>query len=69
MKRKNHSRAAKPKNSTIQKQSYLQDSRTHIPLYSSRTFNFDTKPIVNASQPDLIFEGVFNRFLYLRADP
>jgi hypothetical protein len=32
-------------------------------------FNSDTKPIVNASQADLISEGVFDTFLYLKADP
>jgi hypothetical protein len=66
---KNHSGAAKPKKSTIQKQSLLQDTRTHVPLCSSHTFNSDTKPIVNDSQPDLPPEGVFDGFLYLRTDP
>jgi len=50
---KNHSGAAKPKKSTIQKQ----------------TFNSDMKPIVNTSQLDLLPEGVSDGFLYLRADP
>jgi len=27
------------------------------------------KPIVNASQPNLLFEGDFDGILYLRADP
>jgi hypothetical protein len=38
-------------------------------LCISHTFNSDTKPIVNASQPDILPEGVFDGFLYLRADP
>jgi hypothetical protein len=29
----------------------------------------NTKPIVNAYQPNLPPEGVFDGFLYLRADP
>jgi hypothetical protein len=36
---------------------------------SSHTSNSDMKPIVNASQPSLLLEGVFNGILYLRADP
>jgi hypothetical protein len=36
---------------------------------SSHTFNSDMKPIVNASQPILLLEGVFNGILYLKADP
>jgi hypothetical protein len=39
------------------------------PWCSSHTFDFDMKPIVNASQPSLLLEWVFNRILYLRADP
>lgn len=66
---KNHSRVAKLRKSTIQKQSLLQDTCTHIPLCSSHTLNFDTKPIENASQLDLPLEGVFDGFIYLRADP
>jgi len=66
---KNHSRAAKPKNSIIQKQSKLQSTRTHKTYCSSHTFNYNTKPIVNASQLSLLLEGVFDGFLYLRADP
>jgi hypothetical protein len=54
---KNHSGAAKPRKSTIQ------------PLCSSHTFNSDTKPIVNTSQPDLLPEGIFDGFIYLRVDP
>jgi hypothetical protein len=66
---KNHSGAAKFKNSTIQKQSNLQSTRTHKTYCSSHTFNYNTKPIVNASEPSLLLEGVFNGFIYLRADP
>jgi len=66
---KNHSGAAKPRKSTIQRQSKLQNTRTHKTHYSSRTFNYNTKPIVNASQPSLLLERVFDGFLYLRADP
>jgi hypothetical protein len=32
-------------------------------------FNYNTKPSVNASQPSLSLEVVFDGFLYLRADP
>jgi hypothetical protein len=32
-------------------------------------FNYNTKLIVNASQPSLLLEGVFDGFLYLRANP
>jgi hypothetical protein len=67
--KKNHFGATNQRNSTIQKQSSLQDIRTHIPLCSSRTFNSDMKPIVNASQPNLLLEGVFDGFLYLKTDP
>jgi hypothetical protein len=66
---KNHSGAAKPRHSTIQKQNKLENTRTHKTYYSSHTFNYNTKPIVNASQPSLVLEGVFDGFLYLRADP
>jgi hypothetical protein len=66
---KNHSGAAKPRKFTIQKQSKLQSTRTHKNYCSSHTFNYNTKPIVNASQPNLLLEGVFDEFLYLRADP
>jgi hypothetical protein len=66
---KNHSEAAKLRNFTIQRQSKLQSSRTHKTHCSSHTFNYNTKPIVNASQPSLILEGVFDGFIYLRADP
>jgi len=65
---KNNSGAAKPKNFTIQRQSKLQSTRTHK-TNCSHTFNYNTKPIVNASQPSLLLEGVFDEFLYLRADP
>jgi hypothetical protein len=52
----------------IQRQSKLQSTRTHKNYCSSHTFNYNTKPIVNASQPSLILEWVFDEFLYLRAD-
>jgi hypothetical protein len=35
--------------STIQRQSKLQSIRTHKTYCSSHTFNYNTKPIVNAS--------------------
>jgi hypothetical protein len=66
---KNHSGAAKPKKSLIQKQSKLQSIRTHKTYCSSHTFNYNTKPIVNASQPSLLLEGIFDGFLYPRANP
>jgi hypothetical protein len=66
---KNHSEAAKPRKSTIQRQSKLQSTRTHKTYCSSHTFNYNTKPIMNASQPSLLLEEVFDRILYLRADP
>jgi hypothetical protein len=66
---KNHSGAAKPRKSTIQRQSKLQSPHTHKTHCSSQTFNYSTKPIVNASQPSLLLEGVFDGILYLRADP
>jgi hypothetical protein len=66
---KNHSGAAKPRNSTIQKQSKLQSTHTDKNHCSSHTVNYNMKPIVNASQPSLLLEGVFDGFLYLSADP
>jgi HSP90 family molecular chaperone len=39
------------------------------PWYNSHIFNSDTKTIVNAFQPSLLLEWVFNGILYLRADP
>jgi len=66
---KNHSGAAKPTKSTIQRQSKLQSTRTHKTRCSSHTFNYNTKPIVNASQPSLLLQGVFDGILYPRADP
>jgi hypothetical protein len=66
---KNHSWAAKPRKSTIQRQSKLQSTRTHKTYCTSHTFNYNTKPIVNASQLNLILEGVFDGIPYLRADP
>jgi hypothetical protein len=65
---KNYSGAAKPRNSTIQRQSKLQSTHTHKTYCSSHTFNYNTKPIVNAFQPSLLLEGVFDEFIYLRAD-
>jgi hypothetical protein len=59
----NHSEAAKPRNSTIQKQSKLQSTHTHKTYCSSHTFNYNTTPIVKASQPILLLEGVFDEFL------
>jgi hypothetical protein len=66
---KNYSGVAKPRNSTIQKQSKLQNTRTHKIHCSSHTFNYNMKPIVNDFQPSLLLEEVFDGFLYLRADP
>jgi hypothetical protein len=66
---KNHYGVAKPRNSTIQKQSKLESTRTHKIYCSSHTFNYNMKPIMNASQPSLLLERVFDGFLYLRADP
>jgi len=66
---KNYSGAAKPKKSTIQNQSKLQSTRTHKTHCSSHTFNYNTKPIVNASQPSLLLEGVFDGIIYLRINP
>jgi len=66
---KNHSGATKPRNSTVQKQSRLQSTRTYKTYCSSHTFNYNTKPIVNVSQPSLLLEGVFDGFLTFRADP
>jgi hypothetical protein len=66
---KNHSGAAKPRKSTIQRQSKLQSTRTHKTYCSSHTFNYNTKPIVSTFQPSLLLEGVFDGILYLRADP
>jgi hypothetical protein len=67
--KKNHSEAAKLRKFTIQRQSKLQSTRTHKTYCSSHTFNYNTKPIVDAYQPSLLLEGVFDEFLYLRADP
>jgi len=53
---------------TVDKASY----KTLVLIYlwcSSHTFNSNTKPIVNASQPSLLPKGVFNGFIYLMADP
>jgi hypothetical protein len=70
---KNYSGVAKPRNSTIQKQSKLQSklqsTHTHKTYCSSHTFNYNTKPIVNASQPSLLLVGVFDGVIYLKADP
>jgi hypothetical protein len=66
---KNHSGTAKLRKSTIQKQSKLQSTRTHKTYCSSHTFNYNTKPIVNASQPSLLLEWVFDGILYFRANP
>jgi hypothetical protein len=66
---KNHSWAAKPRKFTIQKQNKLQSTRNHKTYCSSHTFNYNTKPIVNASQPSLLLEGFFNGFLYLGPTP
>jgi hypothetical protein len=66
---KNHSRVAKPKKFTIQRQSKLQSTCTHKNYCGSHTFNYNTKPIVNTSQSSLLLEGVFDEFLYLRPDP
>jgi hypothetical protein len=66
---KNHSGAAKLRKSTIQRQSKLQSTRTHKTYCSSHPFNYNTKPIMNASQPSLLFKWVFGGIIYLRADP
>lgn len=66
---KNRSGVAKPRNSTIQKQSKLQSTRTHKTYCRSHTFNYNMKPIMNASQLSLLLEGLFDGFLYLRANP
>jgi len=66
---KNHSGATKPKKFNIQRQSKLQSIRTHKTYCCSHTFNYNTKPIMNANQPSLLLEGVFDEFHYLRADP
>jgi hypothetical protein len=66
---KNHSGAAKPKKFTIQRQNILQSTRTHKTYCSSHTFNYNTRPIMNTSQPSLLLEGFFDEFLYLRTDP
>jgi len=66
---KNYSEAAKPRKSTIQRQSKLQNTRTHKTQCSSHTFDYNTKPIVNASQPSLLLEGLFDGILYHRVDP
>jgi len=66
---KNHSGAAKPKNSTIQKQSKLQSTRTHKTYCSNHTFNYNTKPIVNASQPSLLLKGSLMDSLTLGPTP
>jgi hypothetical protein len=66
---KNHSGEAKLRNSTIQKQSKLQSTRTHKTYCSSHTFNYNMKLIVNASQPSVLLEEVFDGILYLMADP
>jgi hypothetical protein len=67
--KKNHSGAANPRKSTIQRQNKLQSTRTHKTYCSSHTFNYNKKPIVNALQPSLILEKVFDGILYLRNDP
>jgi len=60
--------AAKPNKSTIQRQSKLQRTRTYKTYCGSHTFNYNTKLIVNASQPSLLHEGVFDEIFYLRVD-
>jgi len=55
--------------STTQRQSKLQSTRTHKIYCSCHTYNYNTKPIVNASHPSILLEGVFDGILYLRADP
>jgi hypothetical protein len=62
---KNHSGEAKPKKSTIQKQSKLQSTRTRKTYCNSHILNYNTKPIMNASQPSLLLEGVFDGFHWL----
>jgi hypothetical protein len=66
---KNHFGAAKLRKFTIQRQTKLQSTRTHKTNHSSHTFNYNMKLIVNASQPSLLLEGIFDGIIYLRADP
>jgi hypothetical protein len=58
--KKNHSGAVKPRKSTIQRQSKLQSTCDYKTYCSSHTFNYNTKLIVNASQPILLLEGFFD---------
>jgi len=51
------------RNLIFRRQSKLQGRSTHITRYSSRTFNNDTYLYMNASQPDVLFEGVFDGLL------
>jgi hypothetical protein len=60
--------AAKPRKSTIERQRKLQSTRTDKTCCSSQTSNYNMKSIVNASQPSLLLEEVFDGILYLRAD-
>jgi hypothetical protein len=53
---------------TIQRQGKLQNTRTHKTYCSSHIFNYNTKSIVNVSQPSLLLEGVFDGIIYLKAD-
>jgi hypothetical protein len=52
-----------PKTKLVTRHSYSHN------LCSSHTFNSDTKLIVNAFQPDLPPEEVFDGFFYFRVDP
>jgi hypothetical protein len=51
------------------KASYKVVALTYPYLASGRTLNSNIKPNKNASQPSHLLEGVFNRILYLRANP
>jgi len=53
--------------SQTQDNHYLEDTASTLKLIL--TYDFDTKPIGNASQPSLLLEEVFNGILYLRANP
>jgi hypothetical protein len=66
---KNYFGVAKPRKSTIQRQSKLQSTRTHKTYWCSHTFNYNMNPIVNALQLSLLLEGVFDIIIYLMVDP
>jgi hypothetical protein len=64
---KNHSGAAKPRISTIPKTKlFTRHSYSHTSEAVVIPLTLTQSPIVNASQPSLLLEGVFNEILYLR---